>query len=132
MLSAHMNPKPSRRDFVAAAGIGAVVGTSMFALGQAPQALVRGNPKPVVISSANGNQFKDADGLTCVARAFKMMTAGADVLDAVVAGVNILELDPEETGVGYGGLPNAEARADSPRRGGRLPGGRADALAGGQ
>jgi N4-(beta-N-acetylglucosaminyl)-L-asparaginase len=103
-----MNPTPSRRDFVAAAGIGAVVGTSALALGQAPQALVRGNPKPVVISSANGNQFKDADGLTCVAKAFKMMTAGADVLDAVVAGVNILELDPEETGVGYGGLPNAE------------------------
>jgi N4-(beta-N-acetylglucosaminyl)-L-asparaginase len=31
-----------------------------------------------------------------------------DVLDAVVAGVNIVELDPEESGVGYGGLPNAE------------------------
>jgi N4-(beta-N-acetylglucosaminyl)-L-asparaginase len=26
----------------------------------------------------------------------------------VIAGVNILELDPEETSVGYGGLPNAE------------------------
>ena len=35
-------------------------------------------------------------------------TEGADVLDAVIAGVNILELEPEETGVGYGGLPNAE------------------------
>src|SRR5207249_340447 len=76
--------------------------------GQAPQALVRGNPKPVVISSGNGNQFKDQGGLTCVAKAFKLMTSGTDVLDALVAGVNILELDPEETGVGYGGLPNAE------------------------
>ncbi len=28
--------------------------------------------------------------------------------DALVAGVNICELDPEESGVGYGGLPNAE------------------------
>jgi N4-(beta-N-acetylglucosaminyl)-L-asparaginase len=38
-----------------------------------------------------------------------MITEGnADVLDAVVAGVNILELDPEESGVGYGGLPNAD------------------------
>src|SRR5215468_2730916 len=37
-----------------------------------------------------------------------MIAAGADVLDAVVAGVNILELDPEETSVGYGGLPNAD------------------------
>ncbi len=37
-----------------------------------------------------------------------MITEGADVLDAVIAGVNILELDPEETSVGYGGLPNAD------------------------
>src|SRR5205823_11121807 len=34
--------------------------------------------------------------------------AGADVLEAVVAGVNIGELDPEDTSVGYGVLPNAE------------------------
>ena len=37
-----------------------------------------------------------------------MMTAGNDVLDALIAGVNIVELDPEDTSVGYGGLPNAE------------------------
>ena len=36
------------------------------------------------------------------------MTKGSDVLDAVIAGVNIVELDPEETSVGYGGLPNAD------------------------
>src|SRR5678815_4217924 len=45
---------------------------------------------------------------TCVAKAFKLLTSGADVLDAVVAGVNIVELDPEDTSVGYGGLPNSE------------------------
>jgi N4-(beta-N-acetylglucosaminyl)-L-asparaginase len=64
--------------------------------------------KPLVISAANGNISKDADGLTCVAKAFKMITEGKDVLDAVVAGVNIVELDPEDTSVGYGGLPNAD------------------------
>src|SRR5947209_7185650 len=37
-----------------------------------------------------------------------MIVSGADVLDAVVAGVNIVELDPEDTSVGYGGLPNAD------------------------
>jgi N4-(beta-N-acetylglucosaminyl)-L-asparaginase len=37
-----------------------------------------------------------------------MMTQGADVLDAVIAGVNIVELDPLDDSVGYGGLPNAE------------------------
>ena len=98
----------SRRQFVAAAGAGAVAGANVLARAQAPQVLVKGNVRPVVVASANGNQFKDAAGLTCVARAFKMMTEGADVLDAVVAGVNIVELDPEESGVGYGGLPNAD------------------------
>jgi N4-(beta-N-acetylglucosaminyl)-L-asparaginase len=37
-----------------------------------------------------------------------MMTTGADVLDSLLAGVNIVELDPAETSVGYGGLPNAD------------------------
>ena len=37
-----------------------------------------------------------------------MMTGGADVLDALVAGVNIVELDPNQTGVGWSGLPNAD------------------------
>ena len=36
------------------------------------------------------------------------MTSGADVLDALVAGVNIVELDPMDDSVGYGGLPNAD------------------------
>jgi N4-(beta-N-acetylglucosaminyl)-L-asparaginase len=37
-----------------------------------------------------------------------MLTKGADPLDAVIAGVNIQELDPEDQSVGYGGLPNAD------------------------
>ena len=103
-----MNPTPSRRQFVATTAFAAAGVAPLAAAAQAPQVLVKGNIRPVVISSANGNQFKDADGLTCVARAFRMIASGGDVLDAVVAGVNILELDPEETGVGYGGLPNAD------------------------
>jgi N4-(beta-N-acetylglucosaminyl)-L-asparaginase len=43
-----------------------------------------------------------------VQRAFRLMTAGTDVLDALIAGVNIVELDPTDDSVGYGGLPNAE------------------------
>src|SRR5438477_11954851 len=37
-----------------------------------------------------------------------MITRGADVLDAVIAGVNIVEEDQLDDSVGYGGLPNAE------------------------
>ncbi|HEX6925205.1 MAG TPA: N(4)-(beta-N-acetylglucosaminyl)-L-asparaginase [Longimicrobiaceae bacterium] len=55
---------------------------------------------PVVIASANG--------LRGVARAYEMIQQGADPLDAVIAGVNIQELDPEDQSVGLGGLPNAD------------------------
>lgn len=64
--------------------------------------------QPVVIASANGNKFKNGGDMTCVQKAFTMMMQGADVLDALIAGVNIVELDPLETSVGYGGLPNAD------------------------
>ena len=101
-------PTPiTRRKFVAAAATSALAAPSLLHA-QAPQVLTRGPAKPVVIASANGNRSKDADGLTCVAKAFKLMTAGTDVLDALIAGVNLVELDPEDTSVGYGGLPNAD------------------------
>jgi N4-(beta-N-acetylglucosaminyl)-L-asparaginase len=59
-----------------------------------------GGKKPISISSANG--------LAAVGKAVEMMKSGADTLDAVIAGVNIVELDPNDTSVGYGGLPNED------------------------
>jgi N4-(beta-N-acetylglucosaminyl)-L-asparaginase len=64
--------------------------------------------KPVVLSSPNGNWYRNGGPATCVETAFRMITQGSDLLDALIAGVNIVELDPEEDSVGYGGLPNAE------------------------
>jgi N4-(beta-N-acetylglucosaminyl)-L-asparaginase len=77
-------------------------------LGQAPTVIRSKSVKPVVIASANGNKFKNGGDSTCVQKAFAMMEEGGDVLDAVIAGVNIVELDPLDTSVGYGGLPNAD------------------------
>ncbi|PYR38228.1 MAG: asparaginase [Acidobacteria bacterium] len=99
----------SRRDFVGAgvlAGIAATA-TSERAGAQAP-ALRRGSAKPVVIASGNGNQFKNGGDRTCVEEAFRLLVSGSDPLDAVIAGVNIVERDPEDTSVGFGGLPNAD------------------------
>jgi N4-(beta-N-acetylglucosaminyl)-L-asparaginase len=56
--------------------------------------------KNVVISSANG--------LRATARAMEMLLKSSDTLDAVIAGVNINEEDPEDHTVGYGGLPNED------------------------
>jgi len=55
---------------------------------------------PLVISSANG--------LEAVRKAYTMISSGSDPLDAVIAGVNIVEDDPEDVSVGYGGIPNEE------------------------
>lgn len=55
---------------------------------------------PVAISSANG--------LGAVAEAIRLIQNGADALDAVIGGVNLVEEDPADMTVGYGGLPNAE------------------------
>ena len=56
---------------------------------------------PVIVSSANG--------IRGVARAYDMIAhQNADTLDAIIAGVNIEELDPEDQYVGLGGLPNEE------------------------
>jgi N4-(beta-N-acetylglucosaminyl)-L-asparaginase len=97
-----------RRDFIAA---GALAGASLAfpaTLTGAPAVHRSRAARPVVIASANGNRSRNADGRTCVQLAFEQMTAGTDVLDALVAGVNIVELDPADSSVGYGGLPNAE------------------------
>jgi N4-(beta-N-acetylglucosaminyl)-L-asparaginase len=103
-----MRRRISRRDFVrtgAAAGIAAAAPRSLMA--KAPTVL-SGGVHPLVISSANGNWFKNGGTVTCVERAWTLMTQGSDVLDALIEGVNIVELDPEDYSVGYGGVPNAE------------------------
>ena len=98
-----------RRDFVrTTVGAGLAATASRALLEQTPNIMPNKPIKPVVIASANGNKYKNGGDMTCVQKAFTMMTQGADVLDALIAGVNITELDPADTSVGYGGLPNAD------------------------
>jgi len=101
----------TRRDFVRAGVlVGAASGLAdehAHAHAQAP-AIRKSSARPVVIASGNGNRFKNGGDRTCVEEAFRLLVGGADPLDAVIAGVNIVERDPEDTSVGYGGLPNAD------------------------
>ncbi len=85
-----------------------------------------GTVPPVVISSANGHQFRNGGSETCVEHAFRLMTEAPnprDPLEALVEGVTIVERDPGETSVGRGSLPNADGVVqldascmDGPRR----------------
>jgi N4-(beta-N-acetylglucosaminyl)-L-asparaginase len=54
--------------------------------------------RPVAIASANG--------VRAVERAVQLMQQGTDPLDAAIAGVNVVEDDPSDMTVGYGGVPN--------------------------
>lgn len=87
-----MAGKLSRREIVAAAATLPLV----RALG------VEDQPKvlPVAIASANGTK--------AVELAVQRMLAGESPVDAAVAGVSLVEADPEDVTVGYGGLPNEE------------------------
>jgi N4-(beta-N-acetylglucosaminyl)-L-asparaginase len=71
----------NRRTFLAAgaASLGAT------ALGALPQKDV-GPKRPIAIASANG--------LAAVTKAVELMKAGTDPLDAAIAGVAIVEADP--------------------------------------
>jgi N4-(beta-N-acetylglucosaminyl)-L-asparaginase len=99
----------SRRDFVRTSVIACLGGGAshipIFAQGPA---VISGSVRPIVVASGNGNRFRNGGTVTCVEQAFRLLVGGTDVLDSILAGVNIVELDPEETSVGYGGLPNAD------------------------
>lgn len=104
-----------RRDFVrtaAAAGAGAattaLLADPATALDGAPYVRRSRVARPIVISDITGFEARNGGRMNALEMAYSRIVAGDDVLDALIAGVNIPELDPEETGVGYGGLPNAD------------------------
>src|SRR6266550_1020528 len=104
-----MPKKIKRRDFMRTGAVaGLALATPKIDSAKAPAIIIQSGIRPVVVSSANGNRFKNGGDMTCVQKAFTLMTQGSDVLDALIAGVNIVELDPLDDSVGYGGLPNAE------------------------
>ena len=103
-----MTKRLTRREFVqTSAAAGLAFGVPAPSFGRAP-AIQAGGVRPVVVASGNGNRYTNGGPKVCVQAAFDLITGGTDVLDALVAGVNIVELDPEDTSVGYGGLPNGD------------------------
>jgi N4-(beta-N-acetylglucosaminyl)-L-asparaginase len=102
-----MAKRVTRREFVQTSTAGIAIAATRPAFGQA-SAVRTSSVKPVVVASSNGNRYKNGGPVTGVQKAFELITKGSDVLDAAIAGVNLCELDPEDSSVGYGGLPNAE------------------------
>lgn len=90
----------TRRQFIkqsSALGAGALISSGLPLLHEASAHPAGG---PIVIASGNG--------LRAVTKAMEVIQSGNDALDGVIAGVNIVEDDPNDTSVGYGGLPNED------------------------
>ncbi|MCC6677348.1 MAG: N(4)-(beta-N-acetylglucosaminyl)-L-asparaginase [Phycisphaerales bacterium] len=60
--------------------------------------------RPILICSWNG--------LAATARAAQGIAEGAELLPAIVDGIQLIEDDPEEMSVGYGGLPNEDGEVE--------------------
>lgn len=88
----------TRREFIKRSAIGSGV------LLSAPLKVPAAAPnKPIVISTWNF-------GLDANEAAWKILSKGGRALDAVEAGARVPEADPNETSVGFGGLPDRDGK----------------------
>lgn len=100
---ASMSATVSRRGFLLAGAAAVPVvcaAPTRFSRFAAPTVIIPQGLRPCVVASDNGIRGAKV--------AYDMLMKGADTLDAIIAGVNIQELDPNDQGVGLGGLPNED------------------------
>lgn len=94
-------PISRRRFFGQSFGIttGAVLARSLgLKPGRFPR---RGGTVPMIITS-----HPNATGQAALEDVWETLATGGSALDAVERATNVIELDPEDMSVGYGGLPN--------------------------
>jgi N4-(beta-N-acetylglucosaminyl)-L-asparaginase len=89
----------------AAASVGKLFGKTLPVAPSEPLAAPPAQgTRPLIISSANGVHAID--------KGMDILKKGGDTLDAVVVAVSVVEDDPKDNSVGYGGLPNEEGEVE--------------------
>src|SRR5258706_13235032 len=105
----------SRRKFFLTSLAGSAVASAGKLFGRS---LPNGSDAPTLASLAPAAQGKrpliisSANGLHALDKGMDILKRGGDTLDAVVAAVTIVEDDPNDDSVGYGGLPNEEGEVE--------------------
>src|SRR5256886_9525502 len=99
----------SRRKFFLTSLAGTAVAGTPKLFGAAPSSLGVSLPaatgkRPIIVSSANG--------VNALQKGMDILKSGGDTLDAAVAAVTVVEDDPNDDSVGYGGLPNEEGEVE--------------------
>jgi N4-(beta-N-acetylglucosaminyl)-L-asparaginase len=96
-----MQKRISRRHFFNRSfglGAGALLWKSLPVLGAGNRGTI-----PLIITS-----HTNRTGQNAMEKGWKVLTRGGSALDAVEKAANVIEVDPEDSSVGYGGLPNEE------------------------
>ncbi len=94
------NPISRRNFFLRTAGAGTGLFVLPSLLGSSLQKSGKGIT-PLIITSHTNETGKNA-----IEAGWEILKAGGTAVDAVEKAANIIEVDPEDTSVGYGGLPN--------------------------
>jgi N4-(beta-N-acetylglucosaminyl)-L-asparaginase len=107
----------TRRKFflTSLAGSAAAGATSLFGKASSPANLAADPEKSPVSTPPSGKRpviISSTNGLRAIGRGMDILQKGGDTLDAVVAAVTIVEDDPNDTSVGYGGLPNEDGETE--------------------
>jgi N4-(beta-N-acetylglucosaminyl)-L-asparaginase len=101
----------TRRDFLGSVGAAGMVSAAGVA-GLTTRAV--GHTQPAKGAGAPGDSHRgqcviaSGNGLAAVTRAMELLKLGYDPADCIVQGVKIVEDDPKDQSVGYGGLPNED------------------------
>lgn len=85
-------------------GLSVGIPTYGLALSSPTKKLSRNAYAPPILLCSRGEYW----GQKVLNPAWEMFEENQNILDAIEAGGNVVELDPEDTSVGYGGLPNEE------------------------
>src|SRR5467141_400766 len=105
----------SRRKFFLTSLAGSVAAglTNLFA--RTPPAAAASNDSRPATPAAQGKRpliISSANGVKALGRGMDILKKGGDTLEAVVAAVTIVEDDPNDASVGYGGLPNEQGEVE--------------------
>jgi N4-(beta-N-acetylglucosaminyl)-L-asparaginase len=91
-----------RRDFVRQS---VAMGAGVAATRHLPEAMARPGQSaegaPLVVTSHSNETGQEA-----MRQAWEILEGGGAALDSVERGANVIEVDPNDSSVGYGGLPN--------------------------
>src|SRR6202140_4385249 len=105
----------SRRKFFLTSLAGSAAASVSNLLWRTPAPAGASNGASAATPQAQGKRqiiISRANGVNALGRGMDILKKGGDTLDAVVAAVTIVEDDPNDDSVGYGGLPNEQGEVE--------------------